>query len=84
MATRGLNEAIVDAEIGERLRQVHSLFEEYAASLDTDLCFQGFADELATLPGAYARPSGRLLLALHRATRPGAWRSAHSIPVSAR
>ncbi len=65
MATRGLNEAIVDAEIGERLRQVHSLFEEYAASLDTDLCFQGFADELAALPGAYARPSGRLLLALH-------------------
>lgn len=54
---------IDDAFTPEAILQVHTLFEEYAASLEVDLCFQGFEQELAALPGDYARPHGRLFLA---------------------
>jgi ribosomal protein S18 acetylase RimI-like enzyme len=51
------------AESTPQIAQARELFLEYAQSLGFSLCFQNFDQELAELPGDYAPPRGRLLLA---------------------
>lgn len=55
---------LIQAKSAEEVHQARLLFEEYAAWLGFNLCFQNFDKELADLPGDYAPPNGRLLLAL--------------------
>ena len=54
---------IISAEKQDHYQNVRELFMQYADSLDFDLEFQGFSQELATLPGHYAPPEGCILLA---------------------
>ena len=54
---------IFQANTQEDVDDARSLFEQYAAGLGISLCFQNFDRELANLPGDYAPPDGRLLLA---------------------
>lgn len=54
---------IADASSPADLDAIRMLFRAYAASLPVDLAYQGFEEELAGLPGAYAPPQGVLLLA---------------------
>lgn len=55
---------IVQAGTAQDLIVVRTLFEEYASSLGISLDFQDFDEELTGLPGDYAPPGGRLLIAL--------------------
>ena len=54
---------LIQAQSSEEIEQARQLFKEYAAWLEIDLCFQNFEKELDDLPGDYATPNGRLLLA---------------------
>lgn len=62
---------ILEAHHGEALDAAARLFRDYAASLDFDLDFQGFDQEVSGLPGEYAPPGGRLLLAQRDGTAAG-------------
>lgn len=55
---------IIQAETPEQIKETRKIFREYEAWLDLDLCFQGFEEELANLPGKYIQPEGRLFLAI--------------------
>ncbi len=54
---------IIRATSVDQIATARILFKEYEASLGIELTFQGFAREVAELPGAYAPPAGRLFLA---------------------
>ena len=54
---------IIQAETSADLQHVRELFAEYVEWLEINLCFQNYEKELAELPGDYAPPTGRLLIA---------------------
>jgi putative acetyltransferase len=54
---------IFQAQSDEDIQHARGLFEEYASGIGISLCFQNFDRELKNLPGDYAPPDGRLLLA---------------------
>ena len=66
-----MGERLTRAETDEQVEEARTLFKEYADATGVDLCFQNFGHELATLPGDYAPPAGRLILAYERGEAAG-------------
>lgn len=56
---------IIEATTPQQIKIAADLFREYQQFLNVDLCFQGFEQELTTLPGKYTAPAGAILLAEH-------------------
>lgn len=56
---------------GADLEEIRTLFREYAQWVALDLSFQGFAEEVAGLPGNYVAPHGILLLCVDGAVSAG-------------
>jgi len=54
---------IIQAGSPDDISRARELFREYGAIPDFGVCFKGFEDEVQSLPGMYAPPEGRLLLA---------------------
>ena len=61
--TQGDKVSVVRASSKGEVEIVADLFREYQRTIGTDLCFQGFEQELASLPGEYSPPFGELFLA---------------------
>ena len=55
---------LITPDSADDWQETRLILRDYANSLDVDLDFQGFEDELTGLPGAYAPPGGLMLLAL--------------------
>ena len=54
---------ITQVTSGQQVEDARVLFREYETWLGMSLCFQGFEEEVASLPGKYAPPGGRLYVA---------------------
>src|SRR3954468_24426775 len=63
---------ITEARWPDDLAAVEALFREYMSSLSEDISFQNPDEELAGLPGKYARPGGVVLIAWDGAQAAGA------------
>lgn len=61
----------VQAKSKKEIEHIRKLFLEYAQSLDFNLCFQDFEEELKELPGEYAPPEGSLILAVYESNVAG-------------